>query len=214
MTPKEHIEALLKESDRVSTDIRQLESMVDKFIGFGITIIVAGFAYGLSAHLNEMFFVLPIALFGIYYIFFERMRTILWLGAYKRALEDKINEISETPIVNWEFLIQEHRGRVDVIVFSTNTVYFMILIGIIGFSLLRLNDDPQFGTQIVFGIRIISIYTAIIVFLAILLALCIWHWATVYRPAYDLSRRAIGVVGPRHKSIPLRKDHLDYTESP
>ena len=100
--PEQHIEILAKECERIAADIRHFEAMVEKFTGLGITIIGAGFAYGLAQNVNEIFFVLPVGLFGIYYVFIERMRTILWLGAYKRALEDKINELAKDTVVNWE----------------------------------------------------------------------------------------------------------------
>ena len=109
--------ARYQECERVASDIRQLESMVDRFTGLGITVVGAGFAYGLSStwHADEIFFLLPVGLSGIYYVCFDRMRTILWLGAYKRALEDRINELSQKTVLNWEYLVQEHRGTADII---------------------------------------------------------------------------------------------------
>jgi hypothetical protein len=191
-SPGEHIEVLVNESDRVSTDIRQLESMVDKFIGFGIALIGAGFTYGVAQHAEEVFFLLPVAMFGIYYIFFDRMRTILWLGAYKRAVEDKINELSEGIVVNWEKLVQEHRGRADIIVLSGNFVYFLILLGVVGYSLIRVNN--VYEMQTVCGVRIGYIYAALVALLAVLLGLCIWRFFTAYPPAYRLSREMLGVA--------------------
>ncbi len=186
---EKHVELLAKESDRISTDIRQLESMVDKFIGFGITVIGAGFTYGSAQHVDEIFFVLPIGLFGIYYVFFDRMRTILWLGAYKRALEDKINELSGEILLNWEILIQEHRGRADIIALSGNFVYLLILLGVVGYSLFRINE--VYNAHSVYGISIGHIYTTVVALLAILLVLCIRRFLTAYAPAYKLSRKML-----------------------
>lgn len=189
ISAEKHVEILARESDRVSTDIRQFESMVDRFIGFGITVIGAGFTYGVAQHADQVFFVLPIALFGIYYVFLERMRTIVWLGAYKRALEDRINEVSEDIVLNWEYLIQEGRGRADVIAFSGNFVYVLILVGVVGYSLFRVND--VYGTQTMYGVPILYVCIFVVLILTTLLLLCIVRLLTVYAPAYKLSRKAL-----------------------
>jgi len=193
ISPEQHVEILAKDSERVSADIRQLESMVDKFIAFGVAVIGAGFAYGLQAspRVNEIFFVLPVALFGVYYVFFERMRTIVWLGAYKRALEDKINEISGTTVLKWEYLVQEHRGRADIIAVSVNVVYALILIGVVAYSWFKVR--AIYSTEAFFGVRVDFVYTAVVIVLVLLLALCIRRWSTAYSPAYALSREMLTV---------------------
>jgi hypothetical protein len=42
-----------------------IESTNDKVVGFGLTLVGAGFAYGVQQNIVEMFFFLPIALIGV-----------------------------------------------------------------------------------------------------------------------------------------------------
>jgi hypothetical protein len=198
ISPEKHIEALVKDCERVASDIRQLEAMVDKFIGFGITIVSAGFAYGVSSRITEIFFILPVAMFGIYYVFIERMRTIVWLGAYKRALEDKINLLAETLVFDWEMLVQEHRGRGDVIVWSVNVVYAIALVAVTGFSVYRINDASLAGQ---YKWWVVPSYIAFIVILILLLFLCGHRWLTAYKPAYEQSRRSLGLNDPKIQNL-------------
>ena len=188
---QQHIDILTKESDRASTDVRHFEAMVEKFVGFGITIVAAGFAYGIAQKVDEVFFVLPVAMFGIYYVFLERMRTILWLGAYKRAVEEKINELAGATVVKWEYLIQEHRGRVDIIVVSTNTVYTLILIAVIVFSVARIKNSAAYGTSTAYGTFIFYGFSLLLTVLFGMLVWCVLFWKAVYPPAYRASQEAI-----------------------
>jgi hypothetical protein len=167
--------------------------MVEKFVGFGITIVGAGFAYGLAQKVDEVFFVLPVAMFGIYYVFLERMRTILWLGAYKRAVEEKINELSERTVLKWEYLIQEHRGRVDIIVLSTNLVYGLILIAVVLISVVRIKNSAIYGTSTKYGIEILYGFSFLMIFLFAMLVGCLLFWKAAYPPAYKASQDAIEV---------------------
>jgi hypothetical protein len=192
ISTEQHIETLAKECERIAADIRHFEAMVEKFTGLGITIIGAGFAYGLAQDVNEIFFVLPVGLFGIYYVFIERMRTILWLGAYKRALEDKINELANETVLNWEYLIRKHRGRADVIVRSGNIIYVLILGTTIVYSLFRL--DKIEGMHL--GSPLMWIYGGLMVFLVSLLIGCLVCWLSAYAPAYKLSKKAVGLLPP------------------
>jgi hypothetical protein len=63
MNPEEvqraHIELLTKENDRLSVDIRSLESMNERFLAAGMTVIGAGFAYGIDKREMLIFYVLP-----------------------------------------------------------------------------------------------------------------------------------------------------------
>lgn len=206
ISTEQHIETLAKECERVAADIRHFEAMTEKFTGLGITIIGAGFAYGLAQNVNEIFFVLPVGLFGIYYVFIERMRTILWLGAYKRALEDKINELAKDTVLNWEYLIQEHRGRADVIVWSGNIIYVLILGATVIYSVFRLNKID--------GMHVWSpsmwLYGGLMVALIALLIGCLVCWLTAYAPAYKLSKKAVGLSSAElpAESGSTRKDPL------
>jgi hypothetical protein len=145
------------------------------------------------AGVDEVFFVLPVAMFGIYYVFLERMRTILWLGAYKRAVEEKINELSGRTVLKWEYLIQEHRGRVDIIVLSTNLVYGLILIATAIVSIARIKNSVTYGTNTAYGTEILYGFSLLLLFLFAMLVGCLLFWKAAYQPAYKASQDAIEV---------------------
>jgi hypothetical protein len=65
LSNEKYIELLVKEYERISSDIRIIESTNDKVVGFGLTLVGAGFAYGVQQNIVEMFFFLPIALIGV-----------------------------------------------------------------------------------------------------------------------------------------------------
>jgi hypothetical protein len=197
---QQHIDILAKESDRASTDVRHFETMVEKFVGFGISIVAAGFAYGIAQKVDEVFFVLPVAMFGIYYVFLERMRTILWLGAYKRALEEKMNELAGATLVKWEYLIQEHRGRVDIIVVSTNVVYVLILVAVVIFSVLRIKSSAAYGMHATYGTFIFYGFSSLLAVLSGMLVCCVLFLKSAYPPAYNASQEAIDLQGQESRA--------------
>jgi hypothetical protein len=131
------LDALIKESERLSADIRSLEAMNEKFLGFGITIIGAGLAYGIKEEVAPMFPGLPIALFGVLYMMLDRLRSMMWLGGYKREIEDRINSLSGFRIANWERLVVESRGRGDIIVISVSITLFLILLGVAAYCIVQ-----------------------------------------------------------------------------
>jgi len=180
-----HIDVIAREIDRVCADIRHLESMVDKFVGFGMTIVGAGLAIGLVSKTNEVFFALPIGIFGIYFMFLDRMRSILYLGAYKRALEEKLNALAKTAVLRWERIVWKHRGR-DVIVWSIDFVYLIVLAGAVGFSLIKIASGA-YSAHIVWG------YVVLVCALEILLGFCVIRWFRVYAPAYDACKSELGL---------------------
>jgi hypothetical protein len=124
---------LIKENDRLSVDIRSLEAMLDKFMGFGVTVISIGFTYGVEKELIAMFCFLPVAMLGLLFFTADRMRSMMWLGGYKHAVEDRINQL----VGDRDKLGEAgtgHRGRNDVIIKSTYVIYVPLFGGIILYS--------------------------------------------------------------------------------
>lgn len=108
-------EFLQKEYDRLSTDIRAIETNNDKAIGFGLTVVGVGLAYGFKEQLAQVFLFLPIALMGVFLYGVLQYHNLFWLGGYKRAVEEKINKLAGRKVVCWEELVHEKRGRTNVI---------------------------------------------------------------------------------------------------
>ena len=117
------IATLMAEYERVSADVRGIETMNDKVVGFGITLVGAGFAYGVQQNIIEMFFFLPIALIGVMLYAILQYYNIFWFGGYKRAIEDKVNHLAGGILLSWETIITKRRRRLHAINVSMAAVY-------------------------------------------------------------------------------------------
>ena len=174
------IDVLSKENDRLSTDIRGLEAMNDKFASIGVTVIGAAFLYGIEKHLVEMFFVAPVAIFALLLFTLDRLRSMAWLGGYKHAVEDAINRRVGSTVVKWEDLVQNHRGRSDIIIKSTFVIYVLILGGTSVYSGYKILTSP------VAGVALLA-FVIVIVALSILLILSVKQLSRAYEAAYEHS---------------------------
>src|SRR5207253_1081521 len=123
-------ETLQKEYERLATDIRGIETANDKAIGFGLTIVGLGLAYGIKESLAMVFLFLPIALMGVFLYGTLQYHNLFWLGGYKRAVEEKINELAGRNVISWEALVQMRRGRVNVINVGLALVYLGIFVAV------------------------------------------------------------------------------------
>lgn len=177
------IDALVKENDRLSIDIRSLESMLDKFMGFGVTVISIGFTYGVEKKLIAMFCFLPVAMLGLLFFTADRMRSMMWLGGYKHAVEDRINQLVGVTVTSWEKLIQDHRGRNDVIIKSTYVIYVLLFGGIVLYS----------GAEVfIWDTRVGLVFSGVMITLAILLIVSGLRVKASYCQAYKLSTEMLG----------------------
>jgi hypothetical protein len=127
-------ETLQKEYERLATDIRGIETANDKAIGFGLTIVGLGLAYGIKENLALVFIFLPIALMGVFLYGTLQYHNLFWLGGYKRAVEEKINELAGRNVISWEALVQQRRGRVNVINVGLTLVYLGIFVAVASIS--------------------------------------------------------------------------------
>ncbi len=58
---------LLHEYERMCTEIRALEGNNEKAIAFGLSIITAALTVGIAQHVHQIFFVVPIAIVGVFF---------------------------------------------------------------------------------------------------------------------------------------------------
>jgi hypothetical protein len=177
------IEALAKENDRLSVDIRSLESMIDKFMGFGVTVIGIGFTYGVKEELVPVFFFLPVAMLGLLFFTADRMRSMMWLGGYKHAVEDRINQLVGVTVTSWEKLVQDYRGRGDVIIKSTYVIYLLLFGGIIIYSGLKV---------FMFNVWAGGAFSGVMIVLVVLLIASVRRLNSSYPEAYKLSSAMLG----------------------
>jgi hypothetical protein len=80
LSNEKYVELLVNEYERISSDICIIESTDDKVVGFGLTLVAAGFAYGVQQNIVEMFFFLPIALVGIMLYAILQYHNMFWFG--------------------------------------------------------------------------------------------------------------------------------------
>ncbi len=139
---------LLKEYERVCTDVRTIESQNDKIVGFGLTIVGAGAAFGLNQKLNEVFLVLPFLFVAVFIYAVLQYHNVFWLGGYKRALESKINKIAGATLLVWEALAEQKKRRVNFANLPLVSIYFLMLVGTSIYSVMH--TFSNFGKLIAF----------------------------------------------------------------
>lgn len=181
------IDVLMKEYERVCSDIRAIEIAVDRIVAIGITIVGAGFAYGLQHNINEVFFFLPVGLIGIFLLASHQQYKMYWFGGYKRAIEDYVNKQFGILLLNWEKVVQIKRHRIDIINGSLNAVYLASLIGCSYFSMYRI--FIKYGAEIGYW------YSFVIIILTIVLLIS----TRLVFSAHDISYRINSeLIGTKH----------------
>lgn len=186
------IEVLLAEYERVCSEVRSIESNNDKILGLGLTVITAGFAYGLQHNMAEVFFFVPVALVGALVYWIMQQHYVFWFGGYKRAIEEKINYRSGQVLLGWEKLVAEHRRHLHPINGCMILIYFVIIASISSYSVFK----------------IVSLYSGIfrpayfamlsILFVAVIFSG--WHLGKVYRTSYEASKKILGARARRPQS--------------
>lgn len=125
----QELSVLLREYDRVCVEIRAIESQNDKIVGFGLTIIGAGGAYGLAQHLSQVFVVLPFMFLAVFFYAVLQYHNIFWYGGYNKALEERINHMIGVRVLTWESnVFTKQRARVHFANLSLVTIYIILLI--------------------------------------------------------------------------------------
>jgi hypothetical protein len=174
------LQTFLKEYERVSSDIRVIEAMNDKVVGFGLTIVGAGFAYGIQQNLLLTFFFLPLGFLGVFFYATLQYHNMFWLGGYKRALEEKINELSERTVLRWEALVETRRQRVNVINASLVSIYLVLLVSAVAYSFARI--IANFSPMIAYA------FAVVILTFAVLLVISIGQMFRAFARSYSASR--------------------------
>lgn len=158
-------ETLQKEYERLSADIRGIETVNDKAVGFGLTVVGIGLAYGIEKDLAVVFAFLPVALFGVFLYGTLQYHNLFWLGGYKRAVEEKINELAGRNVIAWEAVVQNRRGRVNVINVGLATVYLTVLGAIMAISTTKVSSAFGIKASVAFGLT--ELMLAILLFLGV-----------------------------------------------
>lgn len=179
------VEILVKEYERASADIRSIEANNDKIVGFGLTLVGAGFTYGVIQSLVEVFFFLPVASIGVILYTTLQYHNILWIGGYKRAIEDKVNLIIGSDVMIWERVVSRHRTRVHVVNLSMTALYGTTIFAITWYSLYRIFSSH-------YGVLAWEYMWILLAFL-ILMGLAIKEMSTAFDRSYRAARELFGL---------------------
>ena len=193
-----NIDALQKEYIRVSGAIRQIESQNDKIVGFGITIIVAGFGYGVTQDVIEILFFVPISMMGVFIYATLQYYNVFWLGGYNRAVEQVLNNFSDVPIAKWEELVNTYKPRYSIYNVSIFVVYFIVMLSITLFCAFRIFVEFGFVFQMVFGLIILCFCAT--------LFLAFSRMTDAYHLSYERACELFGVANTQARSASEHHD--------
>ena len=147
-------QVLLKEYERLCTDIRAIESANEKILGLGFTLIGLGATAGIFQKVAPIFFVLPIAVVGIIAYAVVCYLCIYSMGGYKRHLEDRINAQAGEALLLWEQLVR-FRERTSINGHVLRAIYLVISLSVFTISLLQLGE--HYGVKVVWGMSALMI---------------------------------------------------------
>lgn len=179
---KDYAAALLKEYERVCTEIRSIELANDKVIGFGLTILGVGFAYGIGGKVDQLLFFLPVGFAGVFLYATLQYHNLFWFGGYKRFLEDRLNRLYDRPVISWEAIVAQ-RPRVHVINGTLVAVYFLVASAATIYSLTEIINKYSPLTYWPF--------TAVVVGLFVAILFSVRRMARAFREAYEAGTRVL-----------------------
>jgi hypothetical protein len=159
--------------------------MNDKVVGFGLTIVGAGFAYGIQQHLLQAFFFLPLGFLGVFFYATLQYHNMFWFGGYKRALEEKINDLSGRTVLRWEALVETRRERVNVINASLVSIYLVLLLSAVAYSFAQI--VANFSPVVAYA------FAMVILTFTILLAMSVHQMFNAFVRSYSASRELFGM---------------------
>jgi hypothetical protein len=179
------IDVLLKEYDRVCNEIRSIESSNEKAVGFGLTIVGAGFAYGIQQNALEIFYFLPVALVMVVCYAILHQSYVFWFGGYKRALEEKLNLLIGDRVLAWERIVAEHRGHRNLInctiLFLYGTIFATVFVYCV-YEIYQHNGGELAGACAILLAEFIGVTS-----------LCFLQMMRVYNVSYGAARTFFGL---------------------
>lgn len=155
-------DVLLKEYERLCTDIRSIESANEKILGLGFTLIGLGATAGIFQKVAPIFFVLPIAVVGIIAYAAVCYLCIFSMGGYKRHLEDRINAQAGETLLVWEQLVR-FRERTSINGHVLRAIYLIISVSIFAISILQLSENYGLRTAWAMGALLFVLVSAVYV---------------------------------------------------
>lgn len=158
---QQKLELLKTEHARISGEIRAIEAMGEKSLGFGISIIGVGLAYGVEKSIGSLFILIPIAFIGLLLFIMINYYNLFLLGGYIRFVEEEINRIIGSDVLLWEKI--RDQKRLNPVNISLWLVLILMFAGIIMFCLNEIARVYPLAWCIVYGVVIGLLLTAVVV---------------------------------------------------
>lgn len=172
-------DVLLKEYERVCGEIRALEGNNEKIVGFGITIVTAGFVYGIGNRISEIFLFIPIGFDGVLFYAILQYYRVLRFGGYKKFLEEQINKGMGEKVLIWEALVS-NENRINIINAFLSGVYFTIVAAAHAYCLFKVKQ--------LYDGSVFCLFAAVVTLLAVGLLICVYQMTVSFQKAYISSK--------------------------
>jgi hypothetical protein len=174
------LEILLEQYRILSDDIRAVESMSEKMLSVGFTMISALIVYCLKENIREVYFASTPAYLGLLLFMSSQYNTVFWKGGHKRAIEKQVNLIAGRNILFWEELAEHGRKRFTFQNAMFGAFLLLTVVAVFVFSTVMIYK--------IFGIGKAATYSAVSVFLFAALVLSVLDGAKRFRESLRVSQ--------------------------
>ena len=193
---------MLKEYELISTRISTIYLAGPTTMALGLTVVGSILVYGYENQIKEALFFLPVASFFPLLIALAMYTEEKCLAAYKKFLEEKINDLVGEKIVLWESEIAGKRHK-DLAKFTLYIIYVSFLLLCIYIGLL---EAWQKASQLLFFFLL-----ALSAVLAILSIVAAIRFESSFQAVYSQCKKV--EIGATRKSPQARKISKNSVEN-
>lgn len=176
----EKLSVLKSEYERMCTEIRSVEANNEKTVAFGLSIITAAFAVGAAQHVCEIFFIIPIAITGVFFYAVLMYTFVFSMGGYKAFLEERLNELMGSQFLLWEQLVQV-RQRDNMVRPALVSIYLLIA-GVLTYVSVT-------GIMTKYGFSAGMIELLVVLLLLMVLLLSLMRMEAMYQRIYSSAKK-------------------------
>jgi hypothetical protein len=146
----------------------------------GLTVLSAGFVYGIKENLEEILLVLPIGLYGVIFYAIFNTTIVLTLGGHKKYLAERINTYFGEELLIWESVANKiiHRNIAQICLHFLYAV-FLIASVLVGYNSASSNSY-------------LKLYIAVITGLSIALVISLIVMGKAFNKSYSISKNSWG----------------------
>ncbi|MFA7060827.1 MAG: hypothetical protein WC156_08420 [Pedobacter sp.] len=170
----------LAEYKIVSDEIKERIGRSDKIIAVGLTVLSAGFVYGIKEKIEIIFLVLPIGLYGVIFYAIFNTTIVMTLGGHKKYIAERINTYFGEEILIWESVANKiiHRNIAQI---CLNFLYAAFLTAAV-----------TVGYESASTYCYAKVYISVITVLSIALIISLSVMAKAFNKSYKISKSSWG----------------------